>query len=320
MHSSFYQTVRITILVIIAGISINVSHVVSADDNGINWQGRRDSICVTDNDLELCVAHSSAQNIQEFLKEQNIAVGDRDWIIPSINAPLFSATHIVIWRAKPVHITDRDKTQDSYVLGNTISDALQENGFQLGEDDLIVPHLETLLSRKKNSIVITRVEVKEETVTKAIDFEKKVEQDEKLSWRVKKVTQKGEKGAEEILYRVVYHNGKEITRKVIDRKRVKEPVKEVTTEGTYVKLGKAHSGRASWYAFTGTMSAANPWLPIGSYVKVTNEANGKSVIVRINDRGPFVPGRIIDLDKVAFQKIASLGAGVISVKMEEVAN
>jgi rare lipoprotein A len=68
------------------------------------------------------------------------------------------------------------------------------------------------------------------------------------------------------------------------------------------------------------MSAANPWLPIGSYVKVTNEANGKSVIVRINDRGPFVPGRIVDLDKVAFQKIASLGAGVISVKMEEVAN
>jgi rare lipoprotein A len=52
----------------------------------------------------------------------------------------------------------------------------------------------------------------------------------------------------------------------------------------------------------------------------TNVDNGKSVIVKINDRGPFSPGRIIDLDKVAFERIASLGAGVINVKMEEIVN
>ncbi|MFZ2187336.1 MAG: septal ring lytic transglycosylase RlpA family protein [Candidatus Moraniibacteriota bacterium] len=85
-------------------------------------------------------------------------------------------------------------------------------------------------------------------------------------------------------------------------------------------MGKSHSGGASWYAFTGTMAAANPWLPMGSYVKVTNVGNGKSVIVKINDRGPFVPGRIIDLDKAAFTRIASIGAGVINVKMEEIIN
>ena len=68
------------------------------------------------------------------------------------------------------------------------------------------------------------------------------------------------------------------------------------------------------------MSAANPWLPLGSYVKVTNLDNGKSVIVRINDRGPFGNGRIIDLDKVAFAKIASLGQGTARVKMEEILN
>ncbi|PJA85492.1 MAG: septal ring lytic transglycosylase RlpA family lipoprotein, partial [Candidatus Moranbacteria bacterium CG_4_9_14_3_um_filter_45_14] len=59
---------------------------------------------------------------------------------------------------------------------------------------------------------------------------------------------------------------------------------------------------------------------IGSFVKVTNTENGKSVIVKINDRGPFVPSRIIDLDKVAFAKIASIGAGVIAVRMEEITN
>jgi len=59
-------------------------------------------------------------------------------------------------------------------------------------------------------------------------------------------------------------------------------------------------------------------LPIGSKVKVTNKANGKSVVVKINDRGPFADNRIIDLDKKAFQKIASLKSGVINIKMEEI--
>ena len=68
------------------------------------------------------------------------------------------------------------------------------------------------------------------------------------------------------------------------------------------------------------LTAAHKSLPIGTLIKVTNLDNGKSVIVIINDRGPFVPGRIIDLDKVAFQKIASICAGVITVKMEEIAN
>ncbi len=117
-----------------------------------------------------------------------------------------------------------------------------------------------------------------------------------------------------------YHNGKEVSRKVLRAEVTKEPVTELITQGTYVKTGKSHRGAASWYAWTGTMAAANPWLPKGSYVRVTNMDNGKSVIVVINDRGPFVPGRIIDLDKVAFEKIASLGAGVINVKMEEIVN
>lgn len=61
------------------------------------------------------------------------------------------------------------------------------------------------------------------------------------------------------------------------------------------------------------MTAAHKCLPFGTKVKVTNVANGKSVIVRINGRGPFVSGRIIDLSKSAFQRIASTKHGVIDV-------
>lgn len=63
-------------------------------------------------------------------------------------------------------------------------------------------------------------------------------------------------------------------------------------------------------------TAAHKYLPFGSSVKVTNRNNGKSVVVKINDRGPFVKGRIIDLSRSAFSRIGDPSSGVINVKIE----
>lgn len=63
------------------------------------------------------------------------------------------------------------------------------------------------------------------------------------------------------------------------------------------------------------LTAAHKKLPFGTKVKVTNLANGKSVKVRINDRGPFIPGRIIDLTRAAAKKIDMLAAGVVKVEI-----
>ena len=62
-------------------------------------------------------------------------------------------------------------------------------------------------------------------------------------------------------------------------------------------------------------TAAHKKLAFGTSVKVTNLANDKSVVVRINDRGPFVSGRIIDLSKAAAKQIDMVGAGVAKVKI-----
>ena len=63
-------------------------------------------------------------------------------------------------------------------------------------------------------------------------------------------------------------------------------------------------------------TAAHKTLAFGTWVKVTNKRNGKSVVVRINDRGPFVKGRIIDLSKSAFSAIANQRLGVVEVEVE----
>jgi rare lipoprotein A len=63
-------------------------------------------------------------------------------------------------------------------------------------------------------------------------------------------------------------------------------------------------------------TAAHKTLPFNTRVRVTNVSNGKSVVVRINDRGPFAAGRCLDLTPAAFNTIANQSAGVITVKYE----
>ncbi|TDC47167.1 septal ring lytic transglycosylase RlpA family protein [Actinomadura sp. KC345] len=64
------------------------------------------------------------------------------------------------------------------------------------------------------------------------------------------------------------------------------------------------------------LTAAHKTLPMGSKVRVTNKNNGRSVTVRINDRGPFVSGRCLDLSKAAMKKVRGTGSGVIPVRYE----
>jgi rare lipoprotein A len=94
--------------------------------------------------------------------------------------------------------------------------------------------------------------------------------------------------------------------------------------------GFVQSGIASWYGsdFHGkptsngesydmyAMTAAHKTLPLGVYVKVRNRDNGREAVVRINDRGPFVAGRIIDLSYSAARDIDIVGSGTAPVKIE----
>jgi len=104
-----------------------------------------------------------------------------------------------------------------------------------------------------------------------------------------------------------------------------------TTRKTSSPKSKAYQvGTASWYGerFQGKQTAsgepfdmrdftaAHPRLPLGTFVKVTNLRNGKAVVVRINDRGPVVDGRIIDVSYSAAQVLGFKDRGVQKVRLE----
>lgn len=92
----------------------------------------------------------------------------------------------------------------------------------------------------------------------------------------------------------------------------------------------AQCGKASWYGpgfhgrktangekfNMGALTAAHKSMPFGTKLRVTNKRNGKSVVVRVNDRGPFVRGRMLDLSKAAAGRIGmiSTGSGAVCVQ------
>ena len=91
-----------------------------------------------------------------------------------------------------------------------------------------------------------------------------------------------------------------------------------------ISPASAQCGRASWYALhsrtasgermnPGALTAAHRSLPFGTRVKVTNQNNGRSVVVRINDRGPFVRGRMLDLSLAAAKQLGFISSGHTSV-------
>jgi hypothetical protein len=282
-----------------------------------NWTVPQ-KIFLNDNDL-LFETTSSAKTVGDFLTEKKIALGEHDQVFPEKEAHLTSGKIVRVLRARKIKILVAGQTLEKWTLQKTVAGVIAENNIQLGRLDKVSPET-TLVPVSNAPIVITRIDVEEKIVNEEIAFKEIANEDNSLNWREKKITQTGEKGLREIKYRITYKNSKEVERIVLEKKIIKEPVAQIVTQGTLIKTGKTHKGVASWYAWKGGLFAANPWLPMGSYVKVTNPNNNKSVIVQINDRGPFGNGRIIDLDKVAFARIAPIGAGVANIIMEEIIN
>jgi rare lipoprotein A len=102
--------------------------------------------------------------------------------------------------------------------------------------------------------------------------------------------------------------------------------------GSARAVGKALFGKAVWYDHVGrptasgelldtvTATAAHRSLPLASFAKVTNLDNGRSVVVKINDRGPFTRGRILDLSPRAADVLDMKQAGVVAVVVEPLVN
>lgn len=204
----------------------------------------------------------------------------------------------------------------------TVSDLItqirEEKGIMIGEGDVVDPPRETDITRSDLFVLnVTPVENTQVAESEKIPFKTIIKKDPKLEKGKKFTEQAGQFGKKVFRFdlRREMSNDKwyVVSKDLVSSEVTKEPVDEIIIEGTKIIL--YGTGKATFY---NSKVAAHKELPFGTKVRVVNLANSKETIVTIGDRGPFAPGRIIDLPLNAFAEIASVGQGVIDVRLEKV--
>ena len=134
-------------------------------------------------------------------------------------------------------------------------------------------------------------------------------------------------------FTVINNDKVENNEQILSEEFIPETITESTVNTSVVEYVNLGTMKASWYGpkFHGkltangeiydqmALTAAHKTLKFGTLLKVTNPKNGRAVIVRINDRGPYVVGRDLDLSKGAAIELGMLKKGVVKVKIEEIA-
>ncbi len=273
-------------------------------------------VVLNDNGL-ISKTSTKATKVRNYLLEKNIKLKERDIVIPGLNEPLSSSAYIFIVRSKKIKLDIGGEIKEVFTQENTVQGLLLKENIEYAPEDKIIPSLESQLYPEMEVVVI-RVLKKTETKEKEISFKEVVKKDPELDYGRERIVQEGKNGLKEEEYQIIYENGKEVKRILLSERVIKEPVNKIIIRGTKITPLASESGLASWYGGRGSLSAAHRYFPFGSKVRVINKINNKSVIVTVNDRGPFLPKRVIDLSKDAYLKIASLGSGVIPVVVQRI--
>lgn len=273
---------------------------------------------VLDDDGHYFVVNSKASTVGGFLKENEISLGKKDLIFPNRDSELSPKMNIEIRRSIKAKIYVDGEELEVNTLKKNIKGAVEDAGVTLSHLDIVKPGKDSMLY-EGTEIEITRIEIEEVIEKEKIEFETIEKEDDDLKWRKKKIVQEGKNGSKEVEYRIKYKNGKIVEKTKLNSKIVEESIPEIVAVGTKVEVGKTKTGLASWYSHVGGMFCASRMFARGTWLRVTNRGNGKQVFVQVNDYGPMRgTGKMIDLDKPAFDAIANLGQGVVEVKVEEI--
>jgi rare lipoprotein A (peptidoglycan hydrolase) len=274
----------------------------------------------TDRSAEQYVGSFLDTSLEAMLRRLNVSVFPEDKMFVFPDPSLGVGSSIQIFRAQPVLITDAGETKLVRTWASTVQELAEEQGLEIGSKDQVEPALTMPLPVKEGAytVLITRVAESEVVVTTSIAYVTHYKDDSTIERGTNVTEQKGQSGTLKTTYLVRRENGKKVSEVKLSTERTKEPVAEIIRRGTKVTV--LDQGGASHYGMwpgrecgTNRFTAAHKTLPKGTQVKVVNVENGKSVIVTVDDRGPYIAGRVIDLTCDAFVKLAPYGQGTIKL-------
>lgn len=183
------------------------------------------------------------RDLKSTLFRENINLGPYDKITPGIDSKLKDGDRVYIERAIKVSLLADGKETEIYTTDDTLEDMFCDEGIKLNELDKVEPMLTSPL-KDGMTVSITRVETQVMKEYTSIDFSTVIKNDDSLLNTVKKVTQEGETGEKEITLRVMFENGKEVSRNIISEVVTKQPTQKVLIQGTLSALNLSRGGEA----------------------------------------------------------------------------
>lgn len=194
-----------------------------------------------------------ASTVEDVLQKQNIAVGDDDKIIPNMNEKIKDGTKIIIHKAFEVKLIDGKEEENILTTENTVKDLIDSLSINLGEDDEIEPKLEEPI-REGQVVKITRITRQVAVETQELPFQTVFKNNNSLERGKTHKFQEGKKGLKEIKFQVLYEDGEEVDRQVIEETVIEDAVNEVVEKGTLAYVATSR-GDISRYSKVLTMAA-----------------------------------------------------------------
>ncbi|KGN02284.1 hypothetical protein Z969_05810 [Clostridium novyi A str. 4570] len=170
-------------------------------------------------------------NVADILNKNNVVLGPKDIVEPDLQSNVKTGDTIKIRKAMSVQLTVGNDAKTILTAANTVGEMLSQEKITLGKEDKIsVPQGTEIKDGDK--ISITRVSTKVEKKLQPIDFVTEVKKDNSLKNGTRKVVQEGKAGQREINEKVIYENGKVVSREVVNQAIIEQPTKKVIAMGT----------------------------------------------------------------------------------------
>ncbi len=186
-----------------------------------------------------------SSNYKSALSNNNIIVGPKDKAIPSLDSKVEKGAKLSIKKAVNVNVDADGKQLTIQSAEDSVEKMLEKEGIGLKEFDKVSPSKDAAL-KDGLKVAVVRVETKEIKETKPIDYATVVKKDDDMEQGTKKTVQEGQPGEKETISRVVYENGKEISRKLVSETVKKNPVEKIVAMGTVGVYTPSRGGKVTY--------------------------------------------------------------------------
>ncbi|KON66599.1 hypothetical protein AKG34_25725 [Peribacillus butanolivorans] len=212
------------------------------DNLEVVWKPAQKITLVQDEETE--EVWSTADTVEEFLKEQDLEVNEKDKITPSKNTKMEANMEVAIDKAFSLKLVVGGNEKQVWSTSTTVADFLKQQGVKLNDLDRVEPGLVEKVEAK-NTVNVIRIEKVTDVVEEPVDFAVITKKDDSLSKGKENIVKEGKDGLISKKYEVIKENGKEVKRKLLSEKVVNKKQDKVITVGTKTTVAQASRGASN---------------------------------------------------------------------------